>query len=400
MSARKITESISSVGILNPIMRIFDVVMKTDYGTSYNSFIIKGSKKTALIETCHLTYWKEYLKNIEEVCSPESIDYIILNHCEPDHSGVLAKLMIHCPNAEIIASQAGGIYLKDITNVPELKVHIVKDGDSIDLGDKELRFIHAPFLHWPDSMFTWCEAEKTLFSCDFFGCHYCEPYDFDYNIVYNEKYNTALLGYYDAIFGPFGAYVQKGLQKISELSPKYVCTSHGPILTSDCKFNEVKEKYILWSQAHKNEVKTIPIFYCSAYGNTGLLAKKIKEGILEALPTASVGIYDINEYEMSDLQAKLNSSDAFAIGSPTINADAVAPVWNLLSHVDAINNRKKPALAFGSYGWSGEAVPNIQGRMTGLKLSVFEDGFHIKFVPSQTDLENAKNTGREFAKIV
>ena len=400
MAARKITEGISSVGILNPIMRIFDIVMKTDYGTTYNSYIVKGSKKTALIETCHLTYWEQYLANIKDVCEPESIDYIILNHCEPDHSGVLAKLMQHCPNAEIIASQAGGIYLKDITNVPELKVHVVKDGDTIDLGGKELKFINAPFLHWPDSMFTWCESEKALFSCDFFGCHYCEPHDFDYNIAYPKKYDDALYGYYMAIFGPFPTYVQNGLAKIEGLSPEYICTSHGPVLTSGSRFNEVKEKYILWSQPHKNAVKTIPIFYCSAYGNTGIIAEEIKRGVLDTIPDAAVTVYDLNSHPINELQVALNSSDAFAVGSPTINADAVAPVWNLLSHVDAIGNRKKPALAFGSYGWSGEAVPNLMARMTGLKIAVFGEGFRFKFVPSADDLKKARELGQEFAKGV
>lgn len=400
MSARKITNSISSVGVLNPIMRIFDVVMKTDYGTTYNSFIVKGANKTALIETCHLTYWEQYFSNIKEVCEPETIDYIILNHCEPDHSGVLAKLMEHCPNAEIIASQAGGIYLKDITNVPDLKVRVVKDGDSIDLGGKELKFINAPFLHWPDSMFTWCEAESALFSCDFFGCHYCEPHDFDYNIAYRSKYENALLGYYTAIFGPFPSYVQSGLAKISGLSPKYICTSHGPILTSEGLFPHVKELYTKWSEMHKNAVKTIPIFYCSAYGNTGLIAKALKKGIIGVIPDADVTIYDINDHPMSELQAVLNRSDAFAVGSPTINADAVAPVWNLLSHVDAIGNRKKPALVFGSFGWSGEAVPNLTARLTGLKSAVFGEGLKVKFVPSASDLEKASELGAEFAKSI
>ncbi|RPF48571.1 flavorubredoxin [Hydrogenoanaerobacterium saccharovorans] len=400
MSSRKVTENIYSVGILNPIMRIFDVVMTTDYGTTYNSFIIKGSEKTALIDTCHLTYWEQYLKNIEEVCDPSKIDYIILNHCEPDHSGALANLAKHCPNAEIVASQAGSIYLKNITNIPDFKARVVKDGDTLDLGGKELKFISAPFLHWPDSMFTWCEQEKTLFSCDFLGCHYCEPHDFDYNIAYPAKYEDAFQYYYKGIFGPFPTYVQNGLNKIKDLDIEYVCNSHGPILTKGCRLDYTRKMYNEWSQPRKNPVTTVPIFYCSAYGNTGLAAEAIKTGINEVIPDANVTIYDINNHNMAELQSALNSSDAFAIGSPTINADAVAPVWNLLSHVDAINNKKKPALAFGSYGWSGEAVPNIIARMQGLKLKVYEEGFKFQFVPSESDIEKATEIGREFAKTI
>lgn len=394
----KITDSIYSVGILNPIMRIFDVVMTTDYGTTYNSYIIKGKDKTALIETCHLTYWEQYLANIEEVCDPATIDYIILNHCEPDHSGVLQKLTQHCPNAQIIASQAGSIYLKNITNLPDFKAKVVKQGDTLDLGGKVLSFFPAPFLHWPDSMFTWSESDKTLFSCDFLGCHYCEPHGFDYNIAYPSKYEDAYKYYYTGIFGPFPSYVQNGLNIIKNFDIEYVCNSHGPILTKGCRLDYCMQKYDEWSQPHKNAVKTVPVFYCSAYGNTGLIAKAIASGILEQIPDADVTVYDINEHNMAGLQAVLNNAAAFAIGTPTINADAVAPVWMLLSHVDAINNKKKPALAFGSYGWSGEGVPNITARMQGLKLQVFGDGFRVLFVPSADDLQKAKELGCEFAK--
>lgn len=396
----KITDSIYSVGILNPIMRIFDVVMTTDYGTTYNSYIVKGGNKTALIETCHLTYWEQYLANIEEVCDPATIDYIILNHCEPDHSGVLQKLLEHCPNAQVVTSQAGSIYLKNITNIPDFKAKVVKLGDALDLGGKELTFFPAPFLHWPDSMFTWSEADKTLFSCDFLGCHYCEPHGFDYNIAYPAKYEDAYQYYYTGIFGPFPGFVQNGLNIIKNFDIEYVCNSHGPILTKGCRLEYCVQKYSEWSQPHKNAVKTVPVFYCSAYGNTGLLAHAIASGILELIPDAAVTVYDINEHNMAELQAALNTSDAFAIGTPTINADAVAPVWVLLSHVDAINNKKKPALAFGSYGWSGEGVPNVIARMQGLKLNVFGEGLRVLFVPSPDDLQKAKELGREFAKTL
>ena len=156
MPVRQITDAISTVGILNPIMRIFDVVMRTDYGTTYNSYIVRGKDKTALIETCHLTYFDQYLENIRAVCPPEEIDYIILNHCEPDHTGVMARLTELCPHAEILVSQAGSLYIRHITNNPDLPVRVVKDGETLDLGGHTLQFRMAPFLHWPDSMFTWC----------------------------------------------------------------------------------------------------------------------------------------------------------------------------------------------------------------------------------------------------
>ncbi len=397
MSAVKITNSVYSVGILNPNMRIFDIVMKTDYGTTYNSYIIKA-EKTALVETVHLRYFDRFIENISEVCDVKSIDYLIMNHNEPDHSGSIAKLLELNPDITIIVSQAGSLYLKNITNNPNAKVQVVKDGDTLDLGGKVLKFINAPFLHWPDSMFTWDEDEKVLFSCDFLGSHYCEPYTLDTHIAYPKAYEVAFKGYYDAIFGPFKKYVLAGLSKIEGLDINYVCTSHGPVITKEGRLNYVKAMYKQWSQPHKNEVPQIPVFYCTAYGNTGLIAEAIKEGIESVLPNANVTLYDLVEHDIAALGAVLNASDAFAIGSPTLNRDALPPVWQLISHIDAVNIQKRPVLLFGSYGWSGEAVGFLKQRLTSLKLNVFGDGFKVTFVPSEEDLKNAKELGAEFAK--
>lgn len=158
MAAIKVTDRIYSVGVLNPNMRIFDIIMETAYGTSYNAYLIKGSEKTALIETTHHDYFDELLDNLS-AADARQLDYIILNHTEPDHSGALALLTEHCPDAEIVCSQAAGIYLKNIANKP-LKMRIVKDGEQLSLGDHTLRFINAPFLHWPDSMFTFCPEQN------------------------------------------------------------------------------------------------------------------------------------------------------------------------------------------------------------------------------------------------
>lgn len=396
MSAVKITDRISAVPVLNPAMRIFDVVMKTDYGTSYNSYIVKGDSKSALIETAHATFFSQYVETIKSVCDPGEIEYIVLNHCEPDHSGALKELLDLCPNAKIYVSRAGSIYLKGITNRDDLPVIIAKDGDSIDLGGATLRFISAPFLHWPDSMFTYCEEEKTVFTCDLLGSHYCEPYILDTLVAYPEKYFDALRGYFDAIFGPFKSYVRAGLKKLSELDYNNACTSHGPVLTRDGKLDKVLSLYTQWS-AELPSAEDIPVFYCSAYGNTEKLAQAISKGILRAKPNAVSEAVDINSCDMPSLQARLNACSAFAIGSPTINSDAVAPVWELLSHVDAINSKKRPALVFGSYGWSGEAVPNIIARLNGLRMSVFEDGMKVTFVPSDEDIKNAEELGFRFA---
>ncbi len=399
MSINKITNNVYSVGVLNPNLRIFDVVMKTEYGTTYNSYIIKGSEKTALIETAHLDFFDTYVDNLKQVCELSSIEYLIMNHNEPDHSGSIVKLLELLPDIKIITSQAGSIYLKNIVNNSNMNITVAKDGDTLDLGDKTLTFINAPFLHWPDSMFTYLKEEKILFSCDFFGSHYCEPRSFDMQMIPKRKaaYDAALLNYFNAIFSPFKPYVVKGLEKIKDLEIDFACTSHGPILTKEGFLPEVIEKYTKWSAPVVNDRKVIPLFYCSAYGNTEMIAEAIAEGISEAIPTAIVDCYDLNEHRMSDMASLLNSSDAFLVGSPTINKDAVPPIWVLLSHIDAINIAKRPVAIFGSYGWSGEAFKNIRLRFDGLKTKTYEQDFKIVFVPTNEDLENAKQFGKEFA---
>lgn len=400
MSAIKIKDNIYSVGVLNPNMRIFDVIMRTEYGTSYNAYLIRA-EKNVLIDTVHTRFFDEYIENISSVIDPSKIDYVIMNHNEPDHSGSLARLFEIAPQIKVITAPAGSIYLKNITNKPDLSIQTVKDGETLEIGDgKVLRFVNAPFLHWPDSMFTWLESDRVAFTCDFLGAHYCEPRMFDSHVSYPSKYNECVLGYYNAIFGPFKAYVLKGLEKLNALDADYVCTSHGPILTKGVSLEKVKADYLRWSTPVKKEHKYIPLFYCSAYGNTEKLACQIAKGIREELPDATVEVLDINVNAYSELQYKINECDAFLLGTPTINKDAVQPVWKLATGIDAINAKGRHCSVFGSFGWSGEGVPMIVDRLKSLKLDVFESGYTCRFVPSDEECAGAYEFGKRFADLL
>ncbi|MEG2987622.1 MAG: FprA family A-type flavoprotein, partial [Lachnospiraceae bacterium] len=171
---KKLTEHVSYVGVQNPSMRTFDIIMKTGYGSSYNSYVVRG-EKTAVIETAHADYGKEFLANIEEILPAEKVDYVILNHTEPDHTGSLVTLLDVNPEIEVYGTVAAIRNVEAITN-RKLNSHSVKTGEILDLGQGiTLEFIVSPNLHWPDSMFTYFEKEQVLFSCDVFGSHYCEP---------------------------------------------------------------------------------------------------------------------------------------------------------------------------------------------------------------------------------
>ncbi len=380
-------------------MRVFDIVMETDYGTSYNSYLVKGREKTALIDVCHRSFFGPYLANIREVCDPKSIDYIVLNHNEPDHTGALAELLPELGEVTIYTSQAGSIYIKAITNRQDLNIHVVKDGETLDLGGKTLRFLSAPFLHWPDSIFTYLPEDKVVFTCDFLGAHYAEPYLFDYNVTYLEKYSKAFRGYYDAIFGPFKKYVRAGLEKLDQLDFDMVLPSHGPVLTTDTLLETAIARYRTWSASVQREKKLVPVFYTSAYGNTKQLAVEVMQGV-RSRQDVEVRLCDIIDYPMAEMRALLNECDAFAIGTPTINRDAVPPVWELLAGMDAINSAKRPCVVFGSYGWSGEGCPNVAARLQSLKCSLLEEPLRVTFVPTQEDLEKARALGVRLGEAI
>lgn len=397
---REIVPNIYHTSVLNPNMRIFDVIMYTEYGTSYNSYIVKGSEKTALIEGAHESFLENFEDNVKDVIGDGKIDYLVLNHTEPDHTGCIAQFLEIYPEIEIIASPAAGMYIKNITNRTDLKIKIVKNGDSVSLGDKTLEFINAPFLHWPDSMFTWVPEDGVLFSCDFLGAHYCEPQMYDYRVVYPDKYWESVKYYYECIFAPFAPHVINGLDKIKDLDIKFVCNSHGPILTKDHALPKVMELYREWATPVKREHKLIPIFYCTAYGNTQRLGEKAKEGILKVFPDAEVELYNIIEYDMGDLHALMNESDAFLLGTLTINREVVPPISDLISGADTVNIPNRPVALFGSFGWSGEAFPHVANRLKDLKLNVYEEHYKINFVPSEEQLAGAVDFGESFANTL
>ncbi len=392
MSSLKICENVYSVGVLNPSLRIFDIIMETKYGTSYNAYFVKGEEKCALIETVHETYFDEYLENILSLTDVSKIDYLILNHTEPDHTGSVEKLLKLNPEIEIVATNPGIKYVSAISN-SSFKSRIVKDADKIELGGKTLEFHVAPFLHWPDSMFTYIPEQKVLFSCDMFGCHYCEPRMFDSKIMNIEAYDYSLNFYYTAIFSPFKQHVLNGIEIAQKLEKEFVCTSHGPILTKH-SIDRVIDLYKQWATSAPSEKKRVAILYVSAYGYTRMLANKAYD--LACSQGFDVQICDIIKCDSSKVVSLANECDILMLGSPTINRDALKPVWDTISSIDAIGCAKKPAFVFGSYGWSGEAVKSICTRLSDMRFNVYQEGFRVNFKPSDDDLAEFEKRVNDF----
>lgn len=380
------------IGVLDYDLVTFDVVMTTEYGSTYNSYFIDADKK-AIIDTSKEGFWDVYEKKIRAVVDPSEIEYIIMNHTEPDHSGNLKNLLRIAPKAKVVATSVAIRYLKDMVGF-EFEALPVKDGHTLDLGNKTLRFISAPNLHWPDTMYTYLEEDRLLFTCDSFGCHFADERMFNDEVG---DFSEAFRYYFDVIIKPFSRFMIRALDKIENLEIASICPGHGPILRKDF------EKYIRltrqWSEEYvKQPVKNkIFIPYVSAYHKTGLIAETIARGIGK-VGDFDIELMDIEHASLGELEMKLTQSNALIVGSPTINQNILLPIYRLFAVVNPYRDHGKLAGAFGSYGWSGENRKMIAENLKNLKFNFFDDGVFIKFSPGEDELKQAEEYGMAFAK--
>lgn len=388
-----IGDGIRWVGVQNPDLRIFDVVMRTEWGTSYNSYLIQGSEKTAIIDPVKEQYALEQIAKIGAYCDPAQIDYIICNHTEPDHSGSLDKLLTIAPNATVVCSSVGATYLEAMLN-HKFKVRTVKDGDTLSLGGKTLRFLSVPFLHWPDSIFTYAEEDRILFPCDMFGFHFSAERIFDDLTPLDGEMLASQKYYFDVIMSPFKKYVRNAIDKIRDLPIQVICPSHGPVLRQD-PWGAVA-RYEAWAaEPAPVEPKRVFIGYVSCYGYTRLLAEEIYERCVRAGLNAS--LEELSELSAEEAAARITAADGVALGTPTVNRDALKPVWDVLTSLSPILCQGKPGVAFGSYGWSGEGVRFVAARMKDLGFQL-QAQVSARFRPNAEELALAAQAGDALAK--
>ncbi len=393
MKTLELKKNLYWTGVLDPGLRVFDIIMETEFGTSYNSYLLKTSKSVVLFETAKVKLFDDYLTELKALVDINEIEYIVVSHTEPDHAGSIEKLLDINPNIKIVATQVAIGFLKDIVN-REFNSITVKENDTLDLGDKTLRFMFLPNLHWPDTMYTYIEEDKTLVTCDSFGSHYSFDEVLLSKLTDNEGYLRALKYYFECIIGPFkNPFMVKALDRIKDLDVDMICTGHGPVL--DCRIDEIKEYYYKWSTVENpNPRKTVIMPYVSAYGYTKELAGAIAKGISES-GDIDVRTYDMVESDFNKVLEELEFADGILLGTPTIVGEALKPIWDLTTSIFARTHGGKLASAFGSYGWSGEAVPHIIERLKQLRMKVV-DGFRVKFKPSDNELKAAYDYGYNF----
>ena len=396
----KITEDLFWVGALDPNLKIFDIIMETKFGTSYNSYLLRGSEGIALFETVKEKFFDEHLEKIRSVINLEDINYVVVNHTEPDHAGSVEKILEYAPNATVVGSNLAIKYLTEIINKP-FKNKVVKDGETLSLGNKTLKFISAPQLHWPDTMYTYVIEDETLITCDSFGAHYCDERVLKSAIEdskeddYIEAYNY----YFRMIMGPFKPFVLKALDKIKDLDLKFICPGHGLVLDNN-NIEKYMNLYKEWCQSVKRKKQSIVIPYVSAYGYTEEIAQEIKKGIESSNFDVDILMYNLVTADMNVVLSEINQCSGLLLGSPTLLSDTLPQIWTILTSLNPVIHKGLSASCFGSYGWSGEALKNINERYKQLKLNVVSEPLGIIFKPSENNLKDAYNFGLDFAKKV
>jgi flavorubredoxin len=390
------------IGTLDPTLRTFDIILRTANGTTYNSYLVRGSEGVAVIDTVKEEFSGEFFRRLESVASYDEIKVIVLNHLEPDHSGALPELMRRAPQARLYISTRATSMLKALlrpNREEPFEYTTVNTDDRVSLGDRHLRFLHTPFLHWPDTQCTYLEEQQVLFSGDVFGCHYCDPRLFNDRVG---DFHFSFDYYYAHIMRPFKEWVLNALKLIEPLRMQIIAPTHGPILRDRPRryvahYRELSTSSL--SREYEKTDKSLIIFYMSSYGNTARMAEAIYNGADE-IDGVRVSLYDLEGGEVDPFVDLIEEADALLFGSPTINGDAVKPVWDLLSSLAVVNLKGKLGAAFGSYGWSGEAVRMVEDRMRGLKMRVPREGLRVKLIPTQEELDECTGFGRAMANIL
>lgn len=392
-----LTDSVHFTGAFDPMIRTFDIIMKTANGSSYNSYVVRGSEGVCVMDTVKKQFSSEFFNRLEAVCDYDEIRYIVLHHLEPDHSGSLIELMERAPQAKLIISGRAVMMLKALLKM-DVEFETASTGKKISLGDKTIEFLSTPFLHWPETMSSYLHEDKILFSGDVFGCHY---YD---ERLYDDKvgdFSYAFRYYYDHIMRPFKSFVLQALKLYRRFDIDIIAPLHGPVLRSNPEM--YIEKYAKWSTGVKYKRalagrKVVSVFYMSSYDNTLAMAEKITEGA-DAVEGVVASMYDLASLDEENMVDLLEESHAVIVGSPTINGDAVKPAWDLLACMPYLESSGKIGASFGSYGWTGEAPEMIQDRMRWLKFRLPVDPLKIKLIPTPAELLECTAFGQEVAEI-
>ncbi len=354
MASVEISPGVFSVGAKDFKRKIFDRLIPLPEGTSYNSYLIRGTEKTALIDTVNPGFENELLANIRERFEPEKLDYIIMNHAEPDHANAIPFMLGSAKNAKLVVGKIGAKAAKDYYEVPDERMLVVDETAELSLGGKTLRFIDAPWLHWPETMFTYIKEDGILFPCDFFGQHLATEKTFDSEIG-REKLEEIAKAYFGEIMLPFRGAGQKALAKLKGMQIKIIAPSHGVIYKNP---EWIIPLYESWTSGKL--AKKVIIAYVSMWGSTEKLANELERKLVEkGIPVSK---YDLYEGNLGGIATDLVDSACIVLGAPTVLGGVHPMGFEAAYLVKALRPPVKYAAVVSSYGWApavGKAVTEL-----------------------------------------
>jgi len=384
----EISKNIYWVGARDWNRRLFDALIPLPKGTTYNAYLAVGANKKALIDTVNPGFESELDERIRQVADPSDLDYVTMNHAEPDHAGSIPYIMSINSKAKLVTTSKGAKMAQTFYKVPEDRIKIVADGETLDLGGKTLRFIEAPMLHWPETMFTYVPENKILFPCDFFGLHVAEG-------LYDDEVEDMLLfaqRYFGEIMMPFRFNAQKALEKIKDLEIETIAPSHGPIHRNP---QRILDAYRKWANGETKQ-KAI-IVYVTMWGST----EKMIKPMAEALASEGIEIvrHNLAVADIADVARDLVDSRAIVLGTPTVLGGAHPLAVYAAYLVKALRPPAKYAAVLSSYGWGGGAIKHVQEVLGPTKLEV-AGAVEINGPPTEDDIKQIVDLGKALARKI
>lgn len=384
MKARRIREGVDWMGAVDWDRRLFDSLIPLPDGTSYNAYLVEGSEKTALLDTVDPSMKDVLMYQLEHV---SRIDYLVSHHAEQDHSGTIPAVMDKYPNLKVIATPKGKGMLVDHLHVAEERIQEASDGETLSLGGKTLEFIHAPWVHWPETMLTYLQEDKILFTCDFFGSHLAAS---DLYVTEEWRVYEAAKRYYAEIMMPFRKVIQKHLEKLKEREIEIIAPSHGPLYDRPLF---ITEAYRDWTSEQPKNAAVVP--YISMHGST----EKMVEYLVSALAEKGVAVHQFNlaATDIGKLAISLVDAATIVIGTPTVHVGPHPVVFHATHLANALRPKVKFASVVGSYGWGSKAVEQIAGLIPNLAVEVLSPVL-CKGMPREEDFNALERLAEEIAQ--
>jgi len=387
----KLCENIDWVGFVDWTMRDFHSFI-TQRGVTYNSYLIRD-EKVALVDTVKEPYKEYLLKNIKDLIDPKKVDYIIVNHAEPDHSSALAFMVNSLPNAKVVCNQKCKDILSSYYDVTNWKFEIIKSNDTLSLGKFTLRFLDTPMVHWPESMFTYVEEEKILFSMDAFGQHLATEERFDDEVDKCALFEEAKK-YYANIVLPYGNQVKKVMENVKDLDIKMIATSHGVIWRK--YINEIVGEYKKW-MTNKVEAKVV-VIYDSMWQSTKAMAEAIVDGASIDGVEAKLIYVRATSTGVTEIATEILDAACIAFGSSTLNSNMMPMMGAVTTYVKGLRPLGRAGLAFGSYGWGRGGAEALHEKLKEMNFEITQDPIKSKWRPDEEVLQQCKIAGKNLAE--